>query len=61
MALFTDFGSVAARFSDLELGAEKAYGIGMRFNTYKTVFLRLDVAGGGKEGIHIFMKFSGAF
>lgn len=61
MALFTDFGSVAARFSDLELGAEKAYGIGMRFNTYKTVFLRFDVAGGGKEGIHLFMKFSGAF
>lgn len=61
MALFTDWGSVAARFSDLELGGEKAYGIGMRFNTYKAVFLRFDVAGGGSEGVRMFLKFSGAF
>ena len=61
MALFTDFGSVAPRFSDLELTTKKAYGIGMRFNTYKAVFIRLDVAGGGGDGIRIFTKFSGAF
>ena len=61
MALFTDWGSVAPRFSDLELGGENAYGIGLRFNTYKSVFLRLDVAAGGHEGVRYFLKFSGAF
>jgi outer membrane protein assembly factor BamA len=61
MALFTDWGSVAPRFSDLELAGEKAYGIGLRFNTYKAVFLRFDVAGGGSEGIRYFLKFRGAF
>jgi hypothetical protein len=33
----------------------------MRFNTYKAVFLRFDVAAGGREGVRFFMKFSGAF
>jgi outer membrane translocation and assembly module TamA len=61
MALFTDLGSVAPRFSDLELATEKAYGIGLRFNTHKTVFMRLDVAGGGREGVRTFLKFSGIF
>lgn len=61
MALFTDLGSVAPRFSDLEFAGEKAYGIGLRFNTYKAVFLRFDVAGGGGEGVRMFLKFSGAF
>lgn len=62
MALFTDFATVAPRFSDLEFADVKgAYGIGLRFNTYKAVFLRLDVAGGGTEGIRTFLKFSRAF
>lgn len=62
MALFSDFGSVAARVSDLEFaGVRGAYGIGLRFNTYKAVFLRLDVAGGGSDGIRAFLKFSKAF
>jgi hypothetical protein len=62
MALFSDFGTVASRVSDLEFGELRgAYGIGLRFNTYKTVFLRLDVAGGGSDGIHTFLKFSKAF
>ena len=61
MALFTDFGSVASRFSDLGLGAEQAYGIGLRFNTYKSVFWRVDLAGGGNEGIQLIMKFSNSF
>ena len=61
MALFADFGSVAPRFSDLEFATEKAYGIGLRFNTHKSVLLRIDVAAGGREGIQTFLKFSGIF
>ena len=62
MALFTDFGTVAPRLSALEFSRLRgAYGIGLRFNTYKAVFLRLDVAGGGSEGIRTFLKFSRAF
>lgn len=62
MALFTDVATVAPRFSDLEFADVKgAYGIGLRFNTYKAVFLRLDVAGGGPEGVRTFLKFSRAF
>jgi len=62
MALFSDFGSVARRVSDLDLGdLPAAYGIGLRFNTYKAVFLRLDVAAGGNEGVRTFLKFSKVF
>lgn len=62
MALFSDFGTVAARLSELEFADVRgAYGIGLRFNTHKVVFLRLDVAGGGSEGIRVFLKYSKAF
>jgi hypothetical protein len=62
MALLTDFGTVAPRISDLEFADVRgAYGIGLRCNTYRAVFLRLDVAGGGSEGIRTFLKFSKAF
>jgi hypothetical protein len=48
--------------SELEFARIRgAYGIGLRFNTYKAVFLRFDVAGGGSEGIRAFLKFSKAF
>jgi outer membrane protein assembly factor BamA len=62
MALFSDFGSVAPRLADLEFAEVRgAYGIGLRFNTYKAVFLRLDLGAGGSEGIRTFLKFSKAF
>jgi hypothetical protein len=62
MALFSDFGSVASRVQDLEFaGVRGAYGLGFRFNTYKAVFLRIDIAGGGSDGIQLFTKFSKAF
>ena len=62
MALFSDFGAVAPRVSDLEFADVKgAYGIGLRFNTYKTVFLRFDVAAGGSEGIRTVFVYSKAF
>lgn len=62
MALFSDFGTVAPRLSALEFSRLRgAYGVGLRFNTYRAVFLRLDVAAGGSEGIRTFLKFSKAF
>ena len=62
MALFTDAGRVAPRLGDLDLsGLRRAYGIGFRFNTPQAVFLRVDLATGGGEGLRVFFKFSKAF
>lgn len=59
MALFSDWGKVAPRGRDLNLrGLNHAFGIGFRFNTYKSVFMRLDIAAGGGEGARVFLKFS---
>ena len=62
MALFTDWGNVAPRLSDLSFtDLKRAYGIGFRFNTAQAVFLRFDIAAGGNDGIRYFFKFSKAF
>ena len=62
MALFYDRGIAAPDFDSLSLAdAEDAYGIGLRFNTYKSVWMRLDIGFGGTEGIKYFFKFSKAF
>lgn len=62
MALFTDHGKVASSRSDLDLtDLEHAYGIGFRFNTYKDVFFRVDMALAGAEAPKFFFKFSKAF
>jgi hypothetical protein len=62
MALFTDWGKVAARAGDLDFaGIERAYGVGFRFNTYKSVFLRIDAALAGADTPRLFFKFSKAF
>jgi hypothetical protein len=62
MALFTDMGKVAATRSDLNLrGLERAHGLGLRFNTYRAVFLRIDAAIAGSEAPRLFIKFSKAF
>lgn len=59
MALFSDWGKVAPRSRDFDLNdMHHAFGIGFRFNTYKTVFMRLDIAAGGGEGARVFLKFS---
>jgi hypothetical protein len=59
MALFTDWGKVAPRFSDLgESDIRKAYGIGFRFNTPSSVFLRFDIAAGAGEGVRYYFKFA---
>lgn len=62
MALFSDFATVSPEFAGLEFADIRgAYGIGFRFNTYKAVFLRLDIGAGGSDGIRTFLKFSKAF
>ena len=61
MALFFDAGEVRPNWENIDfrdLGT--AYGIGFRFNTYKAVFLRLDVGFGG-EGPRYFVAFGPNF
>jgi len=62
MALFTDWGTVAAEADDLSFSdMKRAYGIGFRFNTAKAVFMRIDIATGGGEGLRYVTKFSKMF
>jgi hypothetical protein len=62
MAIFYDKGKVAADWQDIGFRDLKtAYGVGFRFNTYKSVFLRLDLGTGGGEGTRLFFKFGPAF
>lgn len=62
MALFSDWGKVAPRASDLDLSDLKhGYGIGFRFNTAQAVLLRIDIGTGAGEGLRVFFKFSKAF
>jgi outer membrane protein assembly factor BamA len=61
LAAFADAGDVAAKTSDLRLtDFHTSYGAGLRFNTAKSVFLRLDL-GFSKEGRRLFIKFGHAF
>jgi outer membrane protein assembly factor BamA len=62
MALFSDWGTVAPAVDELRWSSMKnAYGLGLRFNNYKSVFYRIDLGFGGGEGVHYFFKFSKAF
>jgi hypothetical protein len=62
MALFFDMGEARANWEDIDFrDAKTSYGIGFRFNTYKSVFMRLDLGAGGGEGMQIFFKFGPAF
>jgi hypothetical protein len=62
MALFTDFGHVAAKPSDLSLSDLKhGYGIGFRLKTAQAVFFRFDIGVGAGEGIQYVIKYSRAF
>jgi outer membrane protein assembly factor BamA len=61
LAAFADAGQVASRPSDLHFGDFKtSYGVGFRFNTEKSVFLRVDL-GFSREGQHLFVKFGHVF
>jgi hypothetical protein len=62
MALFTDWGTVAANVSDLaDADLKHAYGIGFRFKMPQVVFFRVDIGTGAGEGTHAYFKFSKAF
>jgi outer membrane protein assembly factor BamA len=62
MALFTDWGKVAADAGDLDFSdMKRAYGIGFRFSTADAVLLRFDIAAGAGEGVQYLFKFSKAF
>jgi outer membrane protein assembly factor BamA len=61
MALFFDAGEVRPDWEQIDLQELKtSYGVGFRFNTYKSVFMRFDIGIGG-EGTQIFFKFGPAF
>jgi outer membrane protein assembly factor BamA len=60
-AAFADAGQVTPGPGDLHFSDfKKSYGVGFRFNTEKSVFLRMDV-GFSKEGHHLFVKFGHVF
>jgi len=62
MALFTDWGKVAATTGGLDFDdLEHAYGIGFRFNSSKTVFFRADIALWGGDTPRYFLKFNKVF
>ena len=62
MALFADWGDVAPTWDAIDFKRlESDYGIGFRFNTYKSVFLRFDIARSRNEGMRFISAFSGAF
>jgi Omp85 superfamily domain len=61
MAIFGDAGKVASRRRDIDLNnLESDAGFGFRFNSIKSVFLRIDVAF-SQEGTRVFFKFAPAF
>lgn len=61
MAVFADAGKVAQNARQLTLsGLKTAAGVGLRFNTAQSVFLRVDV-GFSQEGPRVFMKFGHVF
>jgi hypothetical protein len=62
MALFFDAGEVRPDWEQIDLQELKtSYGVGFRFNTFRSVFMRLDIGAGGGEGTQIFFKFGPAF
>ncbi len=61
MAIFGDAGKVAHQRSDINFSDLKtSAGFGFRFNTFRSVFLRIDV-GFSNEGTRVFFKFGPAF
>jgi Omp85 superfamily domain len=62
MALFGDWGDVGPTWDDIDFDELKSdYGIGFRFNTFRSVFLRIDLARSRQEGFRVTTSFSGAF
>jgi hypothetical protein len=60
MALFYDLGDARREWDDLSFDRLKqSYGIGLRFNTYRAIFMRTEVAFGSGEGTRFFIAFGG--
>jgi hypothetical protein len=58
MALFYDVGDARPEWRALTWGGLKqSYGIGFRFNTYKSIFLRTEIAFGSGEGTRTIVAF----
>jgi hypothetical protein len=61
MAVFGDAGKVFHNKSEFNLDdLEAAYGLGFRFNTTKSVFMRIDI-GRSREGVRFFIKLEPVF
>lgn len=61
MAVFGDAGKVFSHRSQFNLAhLEGSYGLGLRFNQEKAVFLRVDI-GKSREGVRFFIKFGHVF
>jgi outer membrane protein assembly factor BamA len=61
LAVFGDAGDVLPEARDMDLTDFKtSYGFGLRFNTARSVFLRIDFGFGG-EGMRTFVKFNHVF
>ena len=57
MVLFWDGGDVGTRLQDIRAKEYKTgWGIGLRFNTDRRVFLRIDLGLGGPEGIALLLE-----
>ena len=62
MALFADWGDVGSTWNDIDFrDLKNDIGIGFRFNTYKSVVLRFDIARSKQEGVRFVTSWSGAF
>jgi outer membrane protein assembly factor BamA len=62
LALFWDGGDVGTTIEQIRLKEFKTgYGFGLRFNTDRRIFMRLDAGFGGREGPRFFWKFGPAF
>jgi outer membrane protein assembly factor BamA len=61
MALFVDAGTVAPRFSDLDLGRlSTSHGIGVSFHSFSTTVTRIELAR-SSEGTGLLFSFSPSF
>ena len=62
MAIFGDWGDVGPEWDDIAFKDLKSdYGLGFRFNTFRSVFLRIDLARSDQQGFRVNTSFSGAF
>lgn len=61
-ALFYDAGNVATRRGDLDLtNLKRDYGFGLRVGSPAGVAFRMDIAGGGGEGMRLVVRFDDVF